>query len=77
MQREASAPRAERWLLPGAEFAQRRPMPEEWYSGWDAQAGAGQLGVAADEAGAPSWRWLAAAPVNLRNGLPFGQSGCM
>ncbi len=52
-------------------------MPEEWYSGWDAQAGAGQLGVAADEAGAPSWRWLAAAPVNLRNGLPFGHSGCM
>lgn len=45
---------AERWLKPGTELAQQRPMPAEWYGGWDAQAAAGQLGVAADEAGAPA-----------------------
>ena len=45
---------AERWLKAGAELAQRRPMPAEWYDGWDARAAAGQLSVATDEAGAPA-----------------------
>lgn len=45
---------AERWLKAGTELAQQRPMPAEWYGGWDAQAAAGQLSVAADEAGAPA-----------------------
>ncbi|KAK9832543.1 hypothetical protein WJX81_007874 [Elliptochloris bilobata] len=40
----------ERWLAPGTELAQQRPMPQEWYAGWDAQLSAGQLSVAADDA---------------------------
>ena len=46
--------RAERWLKAGTELAQQRPMPAEWYDGWDAQTATGQLSVATDADGAPA-----------------------
>ena len=71
---KAHALHAERWLKPGTELAKKRPMPEDWYSGWDAQAPNGELPVAADEAGAPGH--AAIEWTRLRD-RPAGLSACI